>query len=477
MNTISEAISPQHLSKKDTRSQHHQHQQFQYQYQYQNNLGRSTPPFSKVNYNNPYIHTFNSEWIDTPDNSPSRYSKFYDHNTNINMSSTTTTKLETPSKLKNSGALSFNYVTPVSETKNHDVVTINEKPLSRNSSPNETEEEDTSAMVNSKKHQVKNFDIFWAMLNNITGKDKMAKLGQYSLRLLLNYASKTENYLSNDSINIEVINKRYNDNEKKLNLIKNFIKHPSDFIRIIIILVVSIFQSKFSGLAKGLGTYRQFLRFGKSPFRIRQLYNNFLDNYDVKSKQINPGFFNKDVLGDLIGLYYNMNDEATLLFKLNVLSNKSLKSFVSRHESLAWYYDSWLALFNAFNKLQDYSKQEMDIKIQIQVKKRAKILSKQLLGGTAIRTIDLQNSNSSLIEDSKDEIKLKEIQFNKQNSYLDIYKNISDIIFNSYTVFNIKLPFDTLQIWMGISASGLSTIKLYREIKKKLIEESITKKS
>ena len=113
----------------------------------------------------------------------------------------------------------------------------------------------------------------------------------------------------------------------------------------------------------------------------------------------------------------------------------------------------------------------MDLKIQIQVKNRAKALSKQLLIGES--TI-LNTHVGGVSRDDK--TLLNNIQFKKNNAYLDIYKNISDLVFNSYTVFRLTLPFDTLQIWMGISASVLSTVKLYRETKKQLIEKEMKKR-
>ncbi|EDK39073.2 hypothetical protein PGUG_03171 [Meyerozyma guilliermondii ATCC 6260] len=107
-------------------------------------------------------------------------------------------------------------------------------------------------------------DVLWGMLNTIVGKDKMAKVGQYTLRLLLYHASKSQEYLSDESINIDVINHRYYDRTAKLSLLQNFLKHPANFSRIVIILFCSIFSSRLTPLVGGLAMYRQFLRFGKN---------------------------------------------------------------------------------------------------------------------------------------------------------------------------------------------------------------------
>lgn len=325
---------------------------------------------------------------------------------------------------------------------------------------------------------VKTWDIFWAMLNDIVGKDKMAKIGQYTLRLLIYHAEKTETYLSNPSINIGIINARYNNKEKQLNLISNFLKHPSDFIRIIVILVCSLFRERFAGMVSGLSMYRQFLRFGKTPFRIRGLANKLSSNITYKNNDVKinyPNIMNRKTLGEVFSLYYGINDESLLLYKLKFLSNESYHKFVLRHESFGWYSETWLALYNAYENLQNLTQQEMDVKILIQVKSKAKLLSKQLLGSGAGAGNSLQNKFdfSSVSSSSNEDAKvLLDIQFKKNNAWLDIYKNISDLIFNTYTVFRLPLPFDTIQIWMGISASVLSTVKLYRETKKKMIEKA-----
>lgn len=395
---------------------------------------------------------YNSEWIDSPVVSPSK----------PEMSST---KLETPKASK-----TFAYITPKSH-KQGDVSHIDTSILdSRLGSPLSVS---TSQIL--PVHNVKQWDIFWAMLNDITGKDKMAKVGQYALRLFLYHAEKTQTYLSDDHFNISAIKTRYDSKEKKLNLIRNFGHHPQNFMKIIVIIVCSVFRSKLTAMVNGLSTYRQFLRFGKSPFRLRGLVHKFRDNIRLKdhsSLDINyQTLLTRKTLSEIFALYYSFNDESLLLFKLKFYSNATFKKIVARHESLAWYYDTWLNLYNAYEKLQLLQQQEMDLKIQIQVKSRAKALSKQLLiGGNTI----LNTHVGGMSHDDKSH--LSAIQFNKNNAYLDIYKNISDLVFNSYTVFLLALPFDTLQIWMGISASMLSTVKLYRETKKNLIDEELRKR-
>lgn len=394
----------------------------------------------------PLVHTLHSEWIDSPINSPS--------NSPSKMSTITESKRYEP-KYETPKTNKFKaYITPESNKTTN--VVLNEK-LTRSSSM-------TPVEVPVPKH-VPVMDILWSMINNITGKDKMSKTGQYLLRLLIHHAKQSRDYLSDDVINISTIDKRYNDRSKRLNLIRNFLNHPMDFARIVVILLCSRFVKRFQGMVNGIGMYRQFLRFGKTPFRVKDLYYKFTKA--IKDDQIEKQIFTKKTLGELIGLYYGFNDECLLLFKLGILTNKSFRKFAGRHESLAWYYDSILGIYNALQNINSLSQQEMEMKIQIQVKNKAKALSKQILNLKSDDSLfEYLKDNSS--NQNQDMISLQEIQFKKTNAYLDLYKWLSDFIFDSYTVFNMKLPFKTFQIWFGLIAASLSTCKIYRETQKKL---------
>lgn len=313
------------------------------------------------------------------------------------------------------------------------------------------------------KRELRSMDVFWSMINDITGKDKLAKFGQYSLRLLLFHARKSQSYLSDEKVNIKVISQTYASNEKIFSLLVNFVHDPRSFARVVGILVCSVFTSRCAALVPALATFRQLLRFGKSPFRIRSLWTRIRDNvyFDAKSKQwrLREALLTRATISDAISLYYSANDEALLLFKLKFLRNPTWKSFAGRHEAYAWYCDSWFTLYNTMSDLLKLSQQEMETRILIQVRQRSRVLSKQILGSSAFHGPPATAAE----DDDRDATALNEIRFKITNAKLDILKLISDIVFNSYTVFNYPLHFETVQIWTGISASFLSSVKLYRE--------------
>jgi len=396
------------------------------------------------------IPNLNNEWMDVVNNSPL--------SSKSPMSATqviSNTKFVTP-KLKSK----FHYITPLSDKQKYDVVI-------------DTQQEDGESSVELEKQprvSVSDWDIFWKIINTVLGKDKLAKVSQYSLKLLIYHADVSQKYLSDDKLNITSIKTNYTTSD----LLNNFIKFPRLFVRAIAILLCSLVGTNLSGMVSGLGMYRQFLRFGKSPFKLKTLVNKLRTNITyTDTLKFNKSLFTASSLSDFTSLYYCVNDELGLLYKLHFYSNKSVQQFAARHEALAWYYETLIALYTTWNSLSDLSQQEMDVKILIQVKNKARMLSKQLLGNT---NISFNTSSSQSEKVSVDDLKnLKDLQFKKKNAWIDIYKNLSDLMFNTYTVFKLPLPFDTMQIWMGISASVLSTIKIYRETKKKMIEEELAK--
>lgn len=309
---------------------------------------------------------------------------------------------------------------------------------------------------------VLSWDVWWKILNTIVGKDKLAKFGQYLLRLVLYHAHNTKSYLSDDSLNIDIINARYNDSSKKLDLLKNFIKHPQNFMLIILIFASDRFILRFSGFVGGLLMYRQFLRFGKTPFRIRQMLEQVQLAF---KKQDFTLIYNLKFLDEVFALYYGIFDELMLLFKLRFYTNKRIQGYAARHELLGWYYMTLLALYNTYHKLSSLSQREMDLKVQIEVKRKARQLLKRLLGSGGHLLTGIRCPEAVLEADLTE---LDEIQFNKNNAWLDVYKNLADLVFNTYTVFSLPLPFPTIQIWMGLAALSLSTVKIYRETKRKM---------
>lgn len=379
------------------------------------------------------IH-YNQEWIDSP--SPI---KACSHHISTTTATVTQSKFTTPSKPRTYTA----YITPELEKQEKPTIMLPATPEPEIAPP----------------APILLWDVLWKILNTIVGKDKLAKVGQYTLRLVLHHAELLKSLLSDDLINIDIVNQRYNDREKRLDLLRNFIKHPQNFMLIVLLFVLDRFITHFSGFVGGLLMYRQFLRFGKTPFRAREMaqkVSQAMAKHDSSSLTL-LGFLN-----DFLLLYYGVFDEMLLLYKLKFYTNKDALKVALRHEALAWYYQTILALYNVYHQLTDLTQQEMDLKVQIQVKKQARQLLNQILG-LGNHSLSFKRPDPVLAQDLYN---LDLILFKKNNAWLDVYKNLADLAFNTYTVFSLPLPFPTVQIWMGIAALALSTVKIFRETKR-----------
>lgn len=319
--------------------------------------------------------------------------------------------------------------------------------------------------------RVSNWDVLWAIVSTVLGKDKLAKFGQYTLRLVLLHASDAESALANDRDSALRFADQFNRTaaSKKIALVRSLARNPRAFARTILVLASQLIQTRLRGMWQGLGAFRHFLRFGKSPFKARALFLKLCKAIHFKATSDTllhidyPQLVNRTVLGEAFGLYYNLADDTSLLFRTGLLRDPSLRRFAARHEARAWYYDTLLALYNAYEKYTQLQAQETALEIQIQVKRQSRLFSRQVLSSISpTRPTDIPYSSP------EDTARMREITFAKTNAQLDILKNLSDLVFNLYTVFDIPLPFRTLQIWMGISASLFSLVKMFRETRERL---------
>ncbi|ODV63954.1 uncharacterized protein ASCRUDRAFT_100646 [Ascoidea rubescens DSM 1968] len=308
--------------------------------------------------------------------------------------------------------------------------------------------------------------IILAMLDQVSGKNHIAKVIQFTIRLLLMYS--------------DHIIKKYSNNNIKL---KN-----SLFLRTNLLLSTQIFY-RLKDAPPFISLYRQFLRVGKTPFRFLDFYNYFSSNTlkNPNAKNINnnnfPNFlFSDKFLSLSIGTYYGIFDEISLFFKLGILKDKKLKKRVSYHESFSWYLD---ILFTLKNQLRDYSilqNKKQHLSIEKKIKLRTLYHSRDLVSSTSISS-NLTNSfsfsspslhnnrnprRSTSIDNLKhiDE-KLVQLDYEIKMMKLSLLKTLCDFYFDSVDLFNLKFnPF--FYTISGFGAGFLSALKVYIETKRDL---------
>ncbi|CDR37707.1 CYFA0S01e15412g1_1 [Cyberlindnera fabianii] len=307
------------------------------------------------------------------------------------------------------------------------------------------------------------FDVFKLLLSKVGGKDRLAKVSQYVLNLIKLYLINTRRYLVNEKFTDLSLDPRQH------------WQTPFKYAKLLVFLNSTILEKKITELTKNISAFRYALRFGGTPNRLR----SFILKFNTFIKNPTPAFFqklylNEDSLGDFIDLWYGIFDELELLFKVNVLTNPTFKSFVSRQGALAWYADIILGLKKNWWKLQANRERQVQINIQHQVKQRASLLSKRLvegIGSTPLREQLMREfNNKSPMGNGLLMLELKELKYEEKIVLLDLVRLSFDFVCDTIDVFNLKLPAAVYLLSGAFSGScGLS--KVWLMCKKELSED------
>lgn len=384
-------------------------------------------------------------------------------------------------------------------------------PMEINSIPPLNLNEQIISSVTKNKKKVTNVDVLFKVFDLLAGKDKLGKVIQYGLRILMYYVInlKNSNYLRNLE-NESVL--RYNNNNKGLNIILNLINNSKFFL----LILLNQFEKRSTGLISALSVYRQLLRAGKTPLKVIRLFNKSkftlskLINNSYKQKDsniltssintISKDWINESTFNDLTSLYYSWFDESLLAYKLGILSNPKYRKISSDHEAIAWYILIINGLRKEYNKLNQLNIKENQIKINYQVKKRAKALmySMQNSNGNSSGNLVLQSpisspsklnnyyqyqspsirskspNGQSVISNTNGnnniDKELEEIYKEKYMVQLELFKLSCDFIFDTISVFDIKVsqPFHLI---FGFGAGFTSLSKIWMDVKENLEKE------
>ncbi|ODV97078.1 hypothetical protein PACTADRAFT_1661 [Pachysolen tannophilus NRRL Y-2460] len=315
-------------------------------------------------------------------------------------------------------------------------------------------------------------DIWLRILSRLDGKDKTAKVLLYSLRIVLIYASKFLQKQSKDNLSI-ILDKP---NLRLLFLSPNlFLKFLSNF-----------YITRFSGVISGLSIYRQLLRFGKTPLRFLKIFSNlkndliYTNQYGFKLglQKIYENWFNETRFGEIIDFYYGLTDETLLLFKLGLLTDPKLRKFMGRHECISWYYDIILSLKKNLVKISNLNEKEASIKLNQQIKLRAKQMLNNLRAAhnanssISINSSPLRSSpsrNREIITTTAPELELQLIQKEKIIILADIARLSFDFCFDTIDVFHLdhKVP-KPLYYMFGVLSGTSALFKVYLGAKDEL---------
>ncbi|CAB4252749.1 similar to Saccharomyces cerevisiae YOR193W PEX27 Peripheral peroxisomal membrane protein involved in controlling peroxisome size and number, interacts with homologous protein Pex25p [Maudiozyma barnettii] len=176
------------------------------------------------------------------------------------------------------------------------------------------------------KSNVRNVDIIKYLIGTIAGKDKIAKF----LKCILDIV-------------------------KKVSLM-----FPSQF--------PNVNTKDLAYIGNQLSLFRSIMRFGSAPYNVASLINKILHNKNLLK---NPSVLcNHLFVENVIDVYSTVVDQLSLLSKLNIIKNRSLRERISRNDTLATEVDAIYSLQKAcltYQKNKSQKNKKTDIMNKIDV--------------------------------------------------------------------------------------------------------------
>lgn len=375
-----------------------------------------------------------------------------------------------------------------------------------------------------------NFEIFHACVNDLTGKDKLAKVVLYSIRLLTTIndihglgnpsiarsirsaklmektIEKQTDIILDDSIpttttsssspSSSILN--FSSINYILPIISRFLIKSSTLIsksklQRCLLLLLAFLVNKLSDLMNGLSIYRHLLRAGTIPFRIWKFSNHIrytikilldrskFDSTAIKLEKILKYWTSKDLISQIANFWYAISDEILLIFRFKLLLegkhggskfSKALYAWAEDHELYSWMATILLGLNNDWNKLILLKDKESKIILNQKVRTR----TKRIVG-------DFKRKNGVLQSlDLEDDYELNSIYLNKLEETRKDIKTVEinsirllcDLVFDAKYIFHLNMN-KIIHVFLGVSSGCLGLYNVWRQQKERLIKEAIDK--
>ncbi|ANZ73934.1 BA75_00189T0 [Komagataella pastoris] len=356
---------------------------------------------------------------------------------------------------------------------------------------------DKQAASTTTSPRVSAFTLLAAILEQLGGKDRLGKVIQYGLRILLIYSKRSSTFLSTV---YEVSDASLNKSGGRFSLLVSLLRRPE----LLLYWFLKQFEKKATGLSSGLSMYRQMLRAGKTPFRLVNLGYKINDTFQVfKKKGVDDGivyfrknWVNEKTVTELAQLYYSWFDESLLCFKLKMIDDPTYRGIATRQERLAWLSTILLTLKKNIFKYQANKRKEQHIRINQQVKYRAKALlsniSDQHQNRSSPRSISnyspriqaypsrmaspspsmkMALTNSVSLQDTMD-AELEALANEQYYIMLDILKGFCDLSFDMVNIFSIQIP-EVLHLLFGFGAGSLALTGVVSKTRQELMNKQM----
>lgn len=365
-----------------------------------------------------------------------------------------------------------------------------------------------------------NFEIFNACVNNLTGKDKLAKTTQYVLRFLasindthglgnpeiaktvcsefaLNKVTYDKNINNSIEHNNDSINNSLNTSKFKIGYILNKLSKNTNLLSAaklnrLFLIILAFITKKLSGLLNGLNIYRHVLRAGTLPFRFWKFSNHIkfsiktltdcktIESPAVRLEKVLSYWSTKDMISQMANFWYALSDEILLLFRFNILlkGNKgnrftnALFLWAEDHELYSWMATIILGLYNDWNKFLLYKDKESKIILTQKVKSRTRKIVTDLHRKNCAKRGDTPDFQVAEQEDNLQYTKeLEEINTELTRIKINFIRLSCDLVFDAKYIlgFNMYRP---LHVSLGLVSGVLGLCNVWRQQRDRLHEEA-----
>lgn len=381
-----------------------------------------------------------------------------------------------------------------------------------------------------------NFEVFNACVNNLTGKDKLAKTLQYSLRFLA--AVNEVHGLGNPQIARSVRSSQIvdeGDRETALApdnggkvwvdgtgrsgasasgkymlglLTRLFVKYTKvvskTSLQRMVLLFLAFLTSKMSNLLNGLNVYRHLLRAGTIPFRVWKFTNHIrysleillnrtdLDSPAVKMEKVLQYWTSKDMISQVANFWYAVSDELLLVYRFKLLLTKkdggsevsdALFAWAEDHELYSWMATILLGLNNDWNKWVSLREKKSRIILNEKVKARTKrivgTLRRQKHRAGTPELCDFSNSTDELDDvselnelDAVSKDRLAEIETQMTTVRINAVRLTCDLVFDAKYIFHWNM-YKPLHVSLGLVSGCLGLVNVWRQQRDRLTNEAL----
>lgn len=369
------------------------------------------------------------------------------------------------------------------------------------------------------------FEIFHACINDLTGKDKLAKLTAYSIRLLstihdvhglgnpeirrLTSSSKlmedTINKQADIIISDDISTYSSSPSNSILNLTpltyflpiisKSIIKLSSGLnttkLERYLLILLAFLVSKLADLMAGLGIYRHLLRAGTIPFRIWKFTNHIthsirllmdrsqVENSSIRIKKVLDYWTSSDMISQIASFWYALSDEILLIFRFKLLLDgdkggsalsNALYKWAEDHELYSWMATILVGLNKDWNRWLLLKDEESRVILNQKVRARTRRIV-----GDLIR----KNRVSSPLLDTDDELegtiyndKIEETRKEIKTIQINLVRLLCDLIFDAKYIFHWDM-YKPFHVSLGVMSGCLGFYNVWRQQKERLTNEAI----